>query len=182
MFESCARILKKCMVGVLILAASGSFLPAQAPKLPDVDLVDQDGHKVRFYTDLVRGRTVAIDFVFANCQTICPILGANFAKVNRMLGSDSSRFLLISLSVDPLNDTPASLHAYAARFGSGPSWRLLTGEKRNVDELLRALGEYTADKTAHSSDVLIGNGRSPWIHGKGMGSPADIVALMRNVR
>jgi len=168
-------------MGAIFLAAFAPFLLAQAPKLPDVELLDQDGQKVRFYSDLVRGRTVAIDFVFTNCQTICPVLGANFAKASRLLEKDGAKFMLISLSVDPTNDTPASLRAYAAKFGSGPAWRLLTGEKRNVDELLRALGAYTPDKTAHSAEVLIGNGQNPWIRGNGMGSPAKIVQLMRNV-
>jgi protein SCO1 len=180
--SACARTLRKSLVGVFVFAALGSSLPAQAPKLPDVELLDQDGHKVHFYTDLLRGRTVAIDFVFTSCQTVCPVLGANFAKVSRLLPKEGAGFMLISLSVDPVNDTPASLRAYAARFGAAPSWRLLTGEKRNVDELLRALGAYTPDKTAHSSEVLIGNGQKPWIRGNGMGSPSDIVELMRNVR
>jgi protein SCO1 len=154
---------------------------AQAPKLPDVELLDQYGHKVRFYTGLVQGRTVAINFIFTTCQTICPLLGANFAKVNQLLGKDADKFLLISISVDPVNDTPANLRAYASRFGSAPAWRLVTGEKRNVDEVLRALGAYTADKIAHTPEVLIGNGQSPWIRADGLGAPARIVELLRNV-
>jgi protein SCO1/2 len=164
-----------------VLAVCSSAVCAQAPKLPDVELLDQYGHKVRFYTGLVQGRTVAINFIFTTCQTICPLLGANFAKVNQLLGKDADKFLLISISVDPVNDTPANLRAYASRFGVAPAWRLLTGEKRHVDEVLRALGAYTADKIAHTPEVLIGNGQSPWIRADGLGAPARIVELLRNV-
>jgi protein SCO1/2 len=174
-------IYRKRMVILAALAVFGSVARAQAPKLPDVELLDQYGHKVRFYTGLVQGRTVAINFIFTTCQTICPLLGANFAKVDQLLGKDASRFLLISISVDPVNDTPANLRAYASRFGAAPEWRLLTGEKHNVDELLRALGAYTADKITHTPEVLIGNGQSPWIRADGLGAPARIVDLLRNV-
>lgn len=174
-------IYRKRLVSVAILAAFACLARAQAPKLPDVEVLDQYGHKIHFYTDLVKGRTVAINFIFTTCQTICPLLAANFAKVDRLLGKDASQFLLISISVDPVNDTPANLLAFSSRYGAAPEWRLLTGAKRNVDELLRALGAYTADRTAHTPEVLIGNGQSPWIRADGLGAPARIVELLRNV-
>jgi protein SCO1/2 len=174
-------IYRKRLVILAALAVFDCAARAQAPKLPDVELFDQYGNKVHFYTGLVKGRTVAIDFIFTACQTICPLLGANFAKVNQLLGKDASKFLLISISVDPANDTPASLRAYAARFGAAPEWRLLTGEKRNVDELLRSLGAYTADRIAHTPEVLIGNAQSPWIRADGLGAPARIAELLRSV-
>jgi protein SCO1 len=167
--------------GMAVLAAAFTpLLSAQPPKLPDTELVDQDGHSVHFYSDLVRGHTVAINFIFTNCQTICPLLGATFGKLNRLLAKDSG-FQLISISIDPENDTPARLREYAAKFGPSPSWRLLTGDKGHVTELLRALGAYSPDKNAHSGEVLIGNGQEAWIRGNGLGSPAALAELMRKV-
>jgi len=155
-------------------------MAAQTPKLPDVELVDQDGRSVRFYSDLIRGHTVAIDFIFTNCQTICPLLGATFGKLNRLVAKDLG-FLLISISIDPENDSPSRLREYTAKFGASPSWRLVTGDKGRITELLRALGAYTPDKNAHSGEVLIGNGQGPWIRGNGLESPAALAELMRKV-
>ena len=78
--------------------------------MPDVTLLNERGEKVRFFTDLVKGRVVAINTIFTTCTTICPGLGANFARLSRLLaGSEARDALLISISVDPLNDTPERL-------------------------------------------------------------------------
>ena len=76
-------------------------------EVPDVPLVDQDGKPVRFYTDLVKGRVVAVNFIFTTCKGICPPLGVNFAVLSRRMASRMGRdFALISVSVDPTTDKP----------------------------------------------------------------------------
>src|SRR5436309_689253 len=78
--------------------------------LPDVTVVDQDGKRLRFYSDLVRGRTVAIDFIYTSCTTICPMLTANFRNVQQELGARVGKDItLISISIDPVTDTPAKM-------------------------------------------------------------------------
>ncbi|HVF45623.1 MAG TPA: SCO family protein, partial [Pyrinomonadaceae bacterium] len=114
---------------------------ASGMNIPDVELLDQDGRKVRFYSDLVKGKVVAINFIFTTCTTICPPLGATFARVQRELGERAGRDVqLISISVDPATDTPERLKAWGQKFKAGGGWTLVTGAKPQVDELLRALG------------------------------------------
>jgi len=162
-------------VASVLLAATQS--PAIVPQ--DVEVIDQNGHAVRFYGDLVKDRVVAINFIFTSCQTICTLLGAKFAKVDRLLADRHvANVLLISISVDPANDGPEQLRNFAARYGVTQQWKLVTGEKRKVEQLLRSLGEYTPDKTAHTGRVLIGRGDGNWVRVDGLGSPEKIADLL----
>src|SRR3954471_14332458 len=120
--------------------------------IPDVEMLDQNGNKVHFYTDLVKGKTVVINFIFTTCTTICPPLGATFARVQKDLGERAGRDVqLISVSVDPVTDTPERLKAWSAKFhAADEGWTLVTGAKPQVDELLRALGAASASPSEHS--------------------------------
>jgi protein SCO1/2 len=155
---------------------AGGARAAAALRVPDVTLIDQDGRKVRFASDVVAGKVVAVSFIFTTCTTICPPLGATFGKLRRLLGS---RVQLISVSVDPLNDTPARLKAWAAKFGGGPGWTLLTGPKPEVDRLLRALQAYTPNFGDHSPLILLGNAATgTWERTSGLVPAADIAARL----
>lgn len=149
-------------------------------QIPDVSLVDQDGKPVRFATDLVQDRVVAINFVFTTCTTICPPMGANFAKLRQLLGERAGRDVhLISVSVDPRTDTPERLKAWAGKFGTGPGWTLVTGDPDEVVRLLKALGAYTPDIKDHSPLVLVGNaGRGEWTRAYGLAPPAKIAEIL----
>jgi len=59
--------------------------------IPDIEVLDQNGRKLHFYTDLVKGQTVVINFIFTTCTTICPPLGATFARVQKELGDKVGR-------------------------------------------------------------------------------------------
>jgi protein SCO1/2 len=148
--------------------------------IPDVELLDQDGRKVRFYTDLVKGKTVAVNFIFTTCTTICPPLGATFARLQRELGARAGNDVrLISISVDPATDTPERLKAWGAKFKAADGWTLLTGPKPQVDELLRALGAATASPADHTPTVLIGNDAAgQWTRAYGLASPSVLVGLI----
>jgi cytochrome oxidase Cu insertion factor (SCO1/SenC/PrrC family) len=150
--------------------------------LPDVELLNQDGRSVRFYTDLVKGKTVVINFIFTTCTTICPPLGATFARVQRDLGERTGRDVhFISISVDPVVDTPERLKAWGAKFHAGPGWTFVTGPKTQVDELLRALSASTATPEDHSPTVLIGNdARGQWTRTYGLAKPSQIVKLIND--
>ena len=145
----------------------------------DVKVVDQDGNALRFYQDLVHDRVVGVNFIFTSCQTICPLLGATFAKTDQLLTERGvSNVLLISISVDPVNDGPAQLRSFAARYGTTHHWKLLTGEKRDIEQLLRSLGEYSPDKTAHTGQVLISRSDGSWIRVDGLGTADKIADLL----
>ncbi len=157
--------------------------PLDALNIPDVPLVDQDGKPVRFYTDLVKDRVVAVNFVFTTCTTICPPMGANFAKLQKILSSRPGRQVqLISVSVDPGIDTPESLKAWRAKFGAGPGWTLVTGDRNQVTRLLKSLGVYTANISDHSPLVLLGDdAHHRWTRAYGLAAPAKLAELIDQI-
>ena len=150
------------------------------PVIPDVELLDQDGRRVRFYSDLVRGKVVVVNFIFTTCTTICPPLGATFARVQRELGERAGRDVhLISISVDPVTDTPARLKAWGAKFKAGPGWTFVTGPKPQVDELLRALAASTGRREDHTPTVLVGNDATgQWTRAYGLAAPSKLIQLI----
>jgi cytochrome oxidase Cu insertion factor (SCO1/SenC/PrrC family) len=151
--------------------------------LPDTVLVDEQGRKVRFRSDVVHDRVVAIQLIFTTCGTICPPLGANFGKLRKLLGDRAGRDVeLISLSVDPTADTPERLKAWATQFGYGPGWTLLTGPEEDVRAVRKALQVDSGDKSSHSPLVLVGNpATGTWTRAYGLASPATLVAAIDEV-
>jgi protein SCO1 len=146
------------------------------PEIPDIPVVTQDGREVQFYSDLVRGRTVAVNFIFTTCTTICPPLGLNFGRLRQQLGERAGRdVFLLSVSVDPGNDTPERLRAWSEKFGAGPGWTLVTGKPAEITRLLKALGAFTADARAHTPLILLGNDAAGrWTRTYGLASPAEL--------
>ncbi|NTX16631.1 SCO family protein [Myxococcus sp. CA056] len=160
-------------------ASSASSLDVE---VPDVALVDQTGREVKLWTDLVRGHTVAINFIFTRCKTICSPMTATVARVQKELGPRSNvRF--ISITLDVANDTPERMARFAEPFKPGPGWSFLTGEPAKVKEALVALGGYVPDKEAHRPTVLVGNAVSnTWTRVDGLGSPSAILSAIREVQ
>ena len=86
--------------------------------IPDTPVIDHRGRPLRFYSDLVKGRVVAINFIFTSCKTICPTQSIVFGQLQRMAGDRPVQ--LISVSLDPLNDRPEQLADWAQRYRRGP--------------------------------------------------------------
>jgi len=150
--------------------------------IPDTELLDQNGRKIHFYTDLVKGQTVAINFIFTTCTTICPPLGATFARVQKELGDKVGRDVrLISISVDPATDTPERLKAWGEKFHAAEGWTFVTGNKPEMDELLRALGASSARREDHSPTVLIGNDAQGWTRTYGLANTSQLVQIINEV-
>jgi cytochrome oxidase Cu insertion factor (SCO1/SenC/PrrC family) len=134
---------------------------ATSVTLEDLVLTDQDGRPARFRSEVVGDRLVVLDFVFTTCTTICPVLSSRMARLQEALGDRLGReVLLVSVSVDPVRDTPARLLAYAAKWSAKPGWRFLTGPKADVDAVLKGLGAWTADYADHRPMFLVGDGRT----------------------
>jgi protein SCO1 len=148
--------------------------------IPDTRVVDQDGKTYRFYSDLVKGKTVAINFIFTTCTTICPPLTATFRKVQQELGERVGKDVnMISISVDPTTDVPERLKAFAAKFNAGPGWTFLTGDKQEIDLLLKALGAQSDNKTDHSPTVLVGNDSAGyWTRTYGLAPVATLLKVI----
>lgn len=149
----------------------------------DVVLVNQDGEKMRLYSDLLKDKVVVIDFFFATCQGVCLPLNRNLQKLQEALGDRVGKDVhLISVSVDPAEDTPTRLKAYAAKLDARRGWYFLTGEKANVDFALRKLGGYVDDKQDHTNIFIIGNERTGlWKKAFGLAKPDDILKVVESV-
>jgi protein SCO1 len=164
-------------------AADVGTAPDSGLDIPDVLLLDQHGKKVHFYSDLVKGKVVAVNFIFTTCTTICPPMGATFAKVQKLMGGRVGKDVhLISVTLDPATDTPERLRGWAAKFDARPGWTLVTGPKPDVERLLRALGSYVSRKEDHPPLVLIGNdSRRLWTRADGLSSAAKLVKVIDGV-
>ena len=148
-------------------------------KIPDAQVVDQNGKQLNFYTDLIKGKTVAINFIFTTCTTICPPLTATFRRVQQDAAARGLDVQLISVSVDPTTDTPERLRDFAAKFKAGPGWTFVTGDKALVDSVLAALGAAVSNKNDHTPMILIGNDTSDyWTRAYGLTSPTKLVELI----
>ena len=149
-------------------------------QIPDTPVYDQDGKRLRFYSDLVKGKTVAINFIFTTCTTICPPLTATFRKVQQELGARVGRDVqLISISVDPATDVPERLKSFSARFNAGPGWTFVTGDKQEIDRLLKALGASVGDKNDHTPMVLVGKESAGyWTRTYGLAPPSVLVKVI----
>lgn len=151
--------------------------------IPDVALINQDGETVRLLSDLAKGKIVALNFIFTTCKGICPPMSANFAALQRKLGDRfGDDVVLVSVTVDPTVDTPARLQAWREQFGGQPGWTLLTGEKRDVDYVLKELEVFTADKNDHSPFILLGDeAAGNWQRVHGLTSPEKLAEIIQNL-
>ena len=123
-----------------------------------MEVLDQDGRKHNFYTDLVKDKVVVINFMFTTCKAICPMSGANFSKLQTLLGEQlGQNIFLISISTDPETDSPGKMKAWGERFKAKTGWTLITGESKEVAGLLRALKGDGLDKDYHVPSILIIN-------------------------
>jgi len=169
----------------LLAANTASSAPEYARKMviPEVDVLDQNGNALHFYSDLIKGKTVAINFIFTNCTTICPPLAATFARVQKEMGDKVGRDVhFISISVDPLTDTPERLKAWGAKFKAGPGWTFVTGDKEQIDKLLYALGASVSRREDHSPTVIVGNDvKGVWTRTYGLARPAQLTELIMDV-
>lgn len=151
-------------------------------QIPDVKVYDQNGNLKNFYTDLIKGKTVAINFIFTTCTTICPPLTATFRRVQQDLADRALDVQLISISVDPTTDTTKRLRDFAAKFKAGPGWTFVTGDRAGIDSLLQALGAAVANKNDHTPMILIGNDVTGyWTRAYGLSSPSQLLKVITEV-
>jgi len=139
----------------------------QSDQFSNILLYTQHGKPVRFYDDLIKGKTVVINLMFTGCGETCPANTAELAKINDLLGKRMGRdIIMLSLSIDPVADTPARLMQYWESFGAKPGWLFLTGNPAEIDRLRHELGAYDLDPlidanpTQHAGFITVGNDRT----------------------
>lgn len=149
----------------------------------DVVLLNQNNEQMRLYSDLLKGKVVIINAFFATCQGSCLPMSRNLEKVQEALGERLGKEAsIISISVDPTVDTPASLKEYAKKVHARPGWYFLTGDKKNVDLALYKLGQYVENKENHLNIFIIGNERTGlWKKAFGLARSDELIKVVESV-
>lgn len=149
--------------------------------IPDVVLVNQNGTKVRLKDVIQSNKPVVVDFIFGTCTTICPVLSAGFVNLQNKV-PDSQKAHLISISIDPENDTPKVMREYLKRYRAKPGWDFLTGSRADIDKVMYAFNSYIPNKMSHYPLTLL---RSPtdgtWVRIFGLMSGTEFLNEFRKV-
>ena len=182
-------------VALLVLAASGGFAnpagdalsaPAPAPSdpvksirkyaVPAVSLVRDDGKVVSLPDEMNDGRPIVLNFIFTTCSSICPLMSSVFAQFERRLGADADKVHLMSISIDPEQDTPPRLRAYARKFHAGLEWQHYTGTLAASITAQRAFDLYRGGKMSHTAVTLMRAAPGkPWLRIEGFVTSDDLV-------
>ena len=169
--------------------AGAAALAAATPRGPDyfpnVPVTTQDGKTVRFYDDLLKGKSVAILLFYTGCQDVCPLETANLVQVQKLLGDRMGKDIFFySIAIDPW-DTPKENKAYAQKFGVGPGWSFLSGKEADIQQITRKLGLSRASdavsKDGHSASLMVGNVASGmWMRNSALDDPRFLATTISN--
>jgi protein SCO1 len=145
--------------------------------MPDVTLINQDREKVRFKDYMQSDQPVLVDFIFSTCSTICPVLSVSFVNLQRKLGDESGNVRLVSISIDPENDTPRLMKDYLKRYHAKPGWDFLTGSRKDINSVMRAFNAYIPNKMSHYPLMFIRMPRDgTWVRTFGIMSTSELMA------
>jgi len=145
--------------------------------VPDLTLIDQDGKRLNFKNYLQTDKPLFLNFLFATCTTICPVLAAGFSSFKRELAADAKDVRMVSISIDPEHDTPEVLKEYAGRFNAPADWGFLTGSREDIGTVMKAFDAYVSDKMNHMPLTFIkAPGNDKWVRIYGLMSTADHMA------
>jgi len=131
---------------------------------------------VSLIDELTPATPIMVNFIFTTCTTICPIMSATFSQLQSLLGEEADKVRLLSISIDPEQDTPEKLRAYARKFSAGESWHFLTGQLDDILTALKALDAYKGNKMNHQPATLLrASSSGEWIRIEGMTSAKDLL-------
>lgn len=131
----------------------------------DLQLRTHEGRAVRFYSDMLEGRTVLINVIYTNCRDACPLITQRLNEVRALIGDRFGRDVhFVTLTSDPERDSPAALREFAAKHSADVAgWTFLTGERANVEHILKKLGQFSQSVESHSTLLIAGNvGAKRW--------------------
>lgn len=145
--------------------------------LPDVILFNQEGDQARLLDLMKSDRPVMVDFIYATCTTICPVLSAGFSNLQRKLGPDREKVVMISFSIDPEHDTPEIMKEYLETYGAESGWHFYTGSRDGMDRLMKAFGVFVTNKMNHLPVTFLRKpGETQWVKIYGLISTADLMS------
>jgi len=149
-------------------------------QLYDLELLTQDSKRVKFKSDVIADKLVAMTFIYTSCTTVCPVYNAIFTQLQDMLGQRLGKdVVLITMTLDPARDIPGRMKKEAEKFGAKPGWVYLTGNKQNVDQVLRGLDAYFPDFTQHPPMAIVGDGKTgTWQRFNGFPQAETLLAMI----
>ncbi|MGE0703489.1 MAG: SCO family protein, partial [Vicinamibacterales bacterium] len=124
-------------------ARSGLEMLQPGEQVPDVTFVDQEGRERTFAS--FAGSTLVVTFIYTRCPmpTFCPLMDRHFVEIQKQLEADAAlgNVHLVTISFDPVTDTPPVLKAHAETLGANPArWTFLTGDRDEVDRFAMRFG------------------------------------------
>ncbi len=150
--------------------------------VPAVSLVRDDGKAVSLPQEIDDGRAVVLNFIYTTCSTICPVTSQIFSQLQGKLGGDRERVHMVSISIDPDQDTPARLTEYAKKFKAGPQWQHYTGTQEASVAAQRAFDAYRGDKMNHTPVTYLRAAHSrSWVRIDGFATSDELVAELRGL-
>ena len=140
------------------MVSGGGTRDAQA-WFTDTVLMDQNGRALRFYSDVLKDKVVMLNVIFTHCNDACPLITRKLREVRQaMAPALAAQVTFVSVSSDPLNDSPEVLKAFAGQQGvDGPNWLFLTGDKASVELVLGRLGQFLPSPEQHSTQLIAGD-------------------------
>ena len=149
-------------------------------KVPPVKLVRDDGKVVSLADELNDDRPVIMNFIFTTCTAICPVMSRVFSQLQSKLGDDRDKVHMVSISIDPEQDTPPHLAEYGKKFEAGPQWRFYTGTTEASIATQRAFDVYRGDKMSHLPVTLVRAAPGkPWVRIEGFTTSDELLREFR---
>lgn len=153
---------------------------------PNVPLLTQDGAMVRFYDDLLKDKSVAINVIYTRCKDECPLETARMLQLSRIFGERMGKDIFFySISIDPEYDTPAVLKAYAEKYGIGPGWLFLTGKPEDIKLITKktglSRGSDAANRDGHTASLMVGDvAAGQWMRNSAVDDPQFLSVTIGN--
>ena len=149
-------------------------------EVPAISLTRADGREVSLPVEMDDGRPVLLNFVFTSCTAICPLMTQTFSWFQRGLAASDAPAHLMSISIDPEQDTPERLREYAERFGARPGWDFYTGSVAASITAQQAFGAYRGNKMGHEPVTLMRAAPgAPWQRLAGFQKPEELLRAYR---
>jgi protein SCO1/2 len=150
--------------------------------VPDVTLTDMNGERVPLASALAYDGPVFLQFIFTTCPTICPVMSSTLSSAQEKLGTEAARVRMVSISIDPEQDTPERLHEYARKFKAGPQWMFLTGDLEKIVAVQKSFDAYRGNKMRHEPLTFMRAAPGkPWLRLDGLLSAAQLIGEYRRL-
>lgn len=144
-------------------------------QIPDIELISADNKKISIKDEL-DNTPVVVNFIFTSCTSICPVMSSSFAQLQKRLEQNKSKLKMVSITIDPEEDTPERLNEYSKRFKAGSQWQFFTGSKNDILSIQKAFDAYRGNKMNHIPLTFIRtDNKSPWIRLNGFTSASVII-------